>query len=52
MAMHIVGVGEWAVSKDPADIIKTFALGSCVAAMIFGPKRVIVVPGRLVNIVV
>ncbi|MCX5864804.1 MAG: chemotaxis protein CheD [Deltaproteobacteria bacterium] len=29
----IVGVGEFAVSKDPEEVIKTFALGSCVAVI-------------------
>ncbi|MBU0484932.1 MAG: chemotaxis protein CheD [Proteobacteria bacterium] len=31
MANLVVGVGDFAVSNDPEDIIKTFALGSCVA---------------------
>ena len=29
----VVGVGEFAVSADPGDVIKTFALGSCVAVV-------------------
>ncbi|MCX5876058.1 MAG: chemotaxis protein CheD [Deltaproteobacteria bacterium] len=29
----VVGVGEFAVSKDPEEVIKTFALGSCVAVI-------------------
>lgn len=29
----VVGVGEFAVSKDPDEVIKTFALGSCVAVI-------------------
>jgi chemotaxis protein CheD len=35
MSVITIGIGEWAVSSDPSDVIKTFALGSCVAAMIF-----------------
>jgi len=29
-----VGIGEFAVSKDPDQVIKTMALGSCVAVML------------------
>ncbi|HIJ89990.1 MAG: chemotaxis protein CheD [Desulfobulbaceae bacterium] len=29
----VVGVGEFAVSNDPGEVIKTFALGSCVAVI-------------------
>lgn len=28
-----IGIGEYAVSSDPADTLKTYALGSCVAVM-------------------
>ena len=37
--MHtiFVGVGEFAVSKDPEAIIRTMALGSCVAVVILDP---------------
>lgn len=38
MAMLNVGIGEWAVSKDAEDVIKTYALGSCVAVMIYDSK--------------
>ncbi len=31
-AIH-VGIGEFGVSKDPEDVLKTFALGSCVAVV-------------------
>ena len=31
----VVGIGEYAVSKNPNDVIKTFALGSCVAVIIY-----------------
>ncbi|MFH1019628.1 MAG: chemotaxis protein CheD [Pseudomonadota bacterium] len=30
---QVVGVGEIAVSRDPEEVIKTFALGSCVAVI-------------------
>lgn len=33
-----VGIGEWAVSKNPEDVLKTYALGSCVAVMIYDSK--------------
>jgi chemotaxis protein CheD len=35
MSTITVGIGEWAVSRDGSDLIKTFALGSCVAVMIY-----------------
>lgn len=35
MSLLTVGIGEWAVSKDPQALIKTYALGSCVAVMIY-----------------
>lgn len=35
MATKTVGIGEWAVSSDPDDEIKTYALGSCLAVIIF-----------------
>lgn len=31
----VVGIGEYCVSNDPDDIIKTFALGSCVAVIMY-----------------
>jgi chemotaxis protein CheD len=38
MAVLTVGIGEWAVSKNPEDVIKTYALGSCVAVIIYDVK--------------
>ena len=38
MANKTVGIGEWIVSSDPADIIKTYALGSCVAVLVYDSK--------------
>ncbi len=35
MAILNVGIGEWKVSSDPQDLIKTYALGSCVAVLIY-----------------
>lgn len=35
MSLLTVGIGDWAVSQDPLDTIKTFALGSCVAVLIY-----------------
>ena len=39
MATITLGVGDWAVSDNVADVIKTYALGSCVAVMIFDVSR-------------
>lgn len=39
MAIITVGIGYWAVSVNPEDIIKTYALGSCVAVCIYDCKR-------------
>ena len=33
-----VGIGEFAVSKNPEERIKTFGLGSCVAIIVLDPK--------------
>lgn len=41
MATHIVGVGELAVSVTPGDIIRTFALGSCVGVVIVDPVSMV-----------
>jgi len=38
MGMKTVGIGEWLVSNSTDDIIKTYALGSCVAVIIFDSK--------------
>ena len=35
MGVINVGIGEWRVSSDPAESLKTYALGSCVAVMIY-----------------
>lgn len=34
---RIVGIGEYAISDNEEDTIKTFALGSCVAVTVFSP---------------
>jgi chemotaxis receptor (MCP) glutamine deamidase CheD len=38
MSLFNVGIGEWHVASDPEDIIKTYALGSCVAVIIHDVK--------------
>ena len=38
MGVITVGIGEWAVSRNGEDTIKTYALGSCVAVMIYDVK--------------
>lgn len=35
----IVGIGEYAVSSSADDIIRTYALGSCVAVVVYSPLR-------------
>lgn len=42
MNVVYVGVGEYAVSKTPGEIVKTLALGSCVAVVILDPKNKLV----------
>ena len=39
MGVIYVGVGEIKASKSPGDIIKTMALGSCVAVIVLDPKN-------------
>lgn len=39
MATITLGVGDWAVSDDASDIIKTYALGSCVAVLIYDVSK-------------
>jgi len=33
----IVGIGEYVISDDPEDILKTFALSSCIAVTVYDP---------------
>lgn len=33
-----IGIGEWLVSRSEDDILKTYALGSCVAVLIYDAK--------------
>jgi chemotaxis protein CheD len=35
MGQIVVGIGEYKISADQSDIIKTYALGSCVAVIIY-----------------
>lgn len=37
MALLIVGIGELKVSNNPADILVTHALGSCIAVLVYDP---------------
>src|SRR5579872_3522119 len=34
----VVGVADWRVSNDPDRILATYALGSCVAVMLYDPS--------------
>lgn len=38
MSQKNIGIGEWIVSKGEADLLKTYALGSCVAVIIYDAK--------------
>jgi chemotaxis protein CheD len=38
MSNLILGVGEFGASKNSGDIVKTYALGSCVAVVLMCPK--------------
>ena len=39
MATITLGVGDWAVSDNPSESIKTYALGSCVGVMIYDTSK-------------
>lgn len=36
--LKVVGIGGWAVSNSPEDILRTYSLGSCVALILHHPK--------------
>jgi len=36
--LKVVGIGGWAVSNSPEDILRTYALGSCIALILHHPK--------------
>lgn len=38
MGVVNIGIGEWAVSNTPGEVLKTYALGSCVAVLIYDSK--------------
>ncbi|WP_305045793.1 chemotaxis protein CheD [Geoalkalibacter sp.] len=38
MSNLILGIGDLGASKNPDDLVKTFALGSCVAVIMLDPK--------------
>ncbi len=38
MSMKNIGIGEWAVSNTVDEVLKTYALGSCVAVIIYDSK--------------
>ncbi len=37
MATIMLGIGDYAAAKDPGEVIKTMALGSCVAVILLDP---------------
>ncbi len=38
---HVVGIGEFAVSNQPGDLIVTHALGSCIAVCVWDPQALV-----------
>ncbi|NTV78293.1 MAG: chemotaxis protein CheD, partial [Clostridiales bacterium] len=36
---RVVGIGECIVSNDPGDVIKTYALASCVAVTVYSREK-------------
>ena len=38
MALKVIGIGDYAVSMDTQDSIKTYALGSCVSVIIYDTR--------------
>ncbi|URA10367.1 chemotaxis protein CheD [Thermospira aquatica] len=38
MSEKVIGIGEWAISDNPEDKITTYALGSCVALIVYAKK--------------
>ncbi len=47
MGINYIGIGDFAVSNKPDDIIKTMALGSCVGIMLYDPKLKIAAMGHI-----
>lgn len=39
MGVVYVGIGEYAASNTPGEVIKTLGLGSCVAVILLAPKH-------------
>lgn len=39
MGVMTVGIGEWAVSSKEDDLLKTYALGSCVAVCVYDASK-------------
>ena len=35
----VIGIGEYAISDNEQDVLKTFSLGSCVAVTVYSPKK-------------
>lgn len=32
---HVIGIGEYKISSEPADVLKTFSLGTCVGLVVY-----------------
>lgn len=37
--LKVVGIGEYTISDDESDILKTYALASCVALIVYCPRK-------------
>ncbi len=37
----IIGIGQYAITNNAADVLKTFALSSCVALTVYSPQKVL-----------
>lgn len=40
--LRVVGIGEWQASRNPDDLLRTYALGSCVALVLHHPRTMTV----------
>ncbi len=38
LSVRTIGIGEWAVSSEAGDVLKTYALGSCIAVLIYDTR--------------
>lgn len=41
MATHVVGISDCKLSKDPSDVVVTYALGSCIGLSLYDPLAMV-----------